>query len=123
MENKAISPEELAYRTGHYPTLSMALAMAMTRCFAWRFVETGDDYSALQLFDFVQKFDASHKDDGRSYFLVSSEGAIGVSSGMEYQAKWLFIPLPPSAERNAILEKMNADIAAIKAETLKASGV
>lgn len=123
MENKAISPEELAYRTGHYPTFSMALAMAMTRCFAWRFIETGDDYSAVQLFDFAQKFDASYEDDGHSYFMVSGEGAIGVSSGMEYQAKWLFIPLPPSPERDAILEKMKADIEAVKAETTKPSDV
>jgi hypothetical protein len=123
MENKKISPEELAFRTGHYPTFSMALAMAMTRCFAWRFVDTGEDYSAVQLFDFAQKFDASYQDDGRSFFMVSGEGAIGVSPGMEYQTKWLFIPLPASPERDAILEKMKADIAAVKAETPKEPGV
>ena len=95
MEKQKISPEELAFRTGHYPTFSMALAMAMTRCFAWRFVDTGEDYSAVQLFDFAQKFDASYQDDGRSFFMVSGEGAIGVSPGMEYQTKWLFSPFRP----------------------------
>ena len=123
MEKKKISPEELAFRTGHYPSFSMALAMAMTRCFAWRFVETGENYSAVQLFDFAQKFDASHEDDGHSFFMVSGEGAIGVSPGLEFLTKWIFIPMPAGPERDAILEKMKTEIEAVKAETSEEPGV
>ena len=123
MEKKEITPEEQALQTGHYPIFSMALAMAMTRCFAWRFVETGENYSAVQLFDFAQKFDAVHKDDGHSFFMVSGEGAIGVSPGLEFLTKWIFIPTPAGPDRDAILEKMKAEIAAVKAAEPKEPGV
>lgn len=116
MENKELTPEMQALQTGHFPTFSMALAMAMTRCVAWRFADTGDDYSAVQLFDFAQKFDAKHQPDGKSFFMVSCEGAIGVAPGLEYLTKWLFIPMVPGPERDAVLQKMKAAIDSVKAE-------
>ena len=118
MENKELTPEMLALKTGHFPTFSMALAMAMTRCVAWRFVDTGDDYSAVQLFDFAQKFDAKHESHGNSFFMVSSEGAIGVAPGLEYLTKWIFIPMVAGPERDEVLNKMQEAIKEIKAEKM-----
>ena len=94
----------------HFPTLSMALTMAMTRSFAWRFEETGEAFSALQLIDFAQHFDASRQPDGHSFYMVSAEGAIGVSPGREYLTRWLFTPLPAGPERDAVLRQIEADL-------------
>lgn len=107
----------------HFPTLSMALAMAMTRCFAWHFVETGEAFSALQMIDFAQKLDASRQPDGHSFFMVSTEGAIGVSPGQEYLTRWLFTPVPAGEERDAVLRQIEAGLAAAKADTPKEPGV
>ena len=93
-----------------FPTLSMALAMAMTRCFAWRYVETGEAFPATQLIDFALQFDAAHPGDGHSFYLVSAEGAIGVSPGREYLTRWLFTPLPAGPERDAVLRQIEADL-------------
>ena len=96
----------------HFPTLSMALALAMTRCWAWRFARTGEAFSALQLIDFATRYDAAHRLDAPSFYMVSIEGAIGVSPGQEYRTTWLFIPMEAGPERDALLKKTNAALAA-----------
>ena len=55
--------------------------------------------------------------------MVSGEGAIGVSPGLEFLTKWIFIPMSAGPERDAILEKMKAEIAAVKAAEPKEPGV
>ena len=92
MEKQELTPETLALKTGHFPTFSMALAMAMTRCAAWRSADSGQTFTAEQLLRFAQHFDTRHKYDEKSFFMVSSEGAIGVSPGLECLTKWLFVP-------------------------------
>lgn len=115
MEKKEITPEMLALQTGHYPTFSMALAMAMTRAVAWIFTDTGDVYSAVQLFSFAQKYDEKPRENGQSFFMVSAEGAIGISPGLEYLTKWIFVPAV-GEKRDAALEQMRADIEKAQAE-------
>ena len=101
----------------HFPTLSMALAMAMTRCWAWRFTRTGEAFSALQLIDFVTKYDAAHQLESPSFYMVSIEGAIGVSPGQEYLTQWLFVPMEAGPERDALLKKTDADLAAVRKQS------
>lgn len=96
-------PMELAIATGHYPTFAAALGVAMTRCLAWRFQE--ETYDAFQLAKFAETFDDSSRDDA-SFYMVSIEGAIGVSPGVEYLTRWLFIPLSSPKEKEAAVARM-----------------
>ena len=101
MENKKFTPEQKeqlkkAVLLGHYPYMTQALAVAIERVPAWRFAETGDPCSILDVFQSAKKFDESHprKDDDKSFFYVSLEGAIGYCpTGLEFQVVWLFFPV------------------------------
>lgn len=98
--------EAYELQTGHYLSLTHALAAALTRCVIWRHEGTDDKYDALQLCRFAEEFDKEHPIQDRSFYMVSAEGAIGVSPGLEYLTKWMFIP----AMDEASIEKLQADI-------------
>ena len=90
-----------------------ALAAAMTRCVIWRYAGTEDKYNVLQLFRFAEDFDKEHPIHDRSFYMVSAEGAIGVSPGMEYLTKWMFIPDMDEAS----IEKLQSDIRQLEAQS------
>lgn len=79
----------------HYKNLMSALGDAMPMCLAWRLAGTEDNYfNARDLFAFALSDD--HEEGSLQegqFYLVSAEGAIGISSGYEYFVNWLFIPL------------------------------
>ena len=69
-------------------------------------------YDLLQLFHFAEEFDKEHPIHDRSFYMVSGEGAIGISPGMEYLTKWLFIP----AMDEASIAKLQTDIQQLEAQ-------
>ena len=104
------SPEEAkkAYLTGHYPYMIQAFVIAAQRVPAWRLASDGTPCSSWDVLRFAQHYDEGHprKEDDKSFFFVSLEGAIGYSaSGVEYQVNWIFIPMGPGPERDALVQK------------------
>lgn len=112
-EKQEFTLEAFELQTGHYFSLLHALAVAMTRCVIWRYAGTEDKYDVLQLFNFAMDFDKVYPIKDRSFYMVSAEGAIGVSSGMEYITKWMFLPDMDEAS----IEKLQADIRQMEAES------
>lgn len=110
--NQQLTLEAFELQTGHYFSLMHALATAMTRCVVWRYADTEDKYDVLQLFNFAKDFDQENPIKDRSFYMVSAEGAIGVSPGMEYLTKWMFIP----AMDEASIEKLQGDIHQLEAK-------
>lgn len=110
--NQQLTLEAFELQTGHYFSLMHALATAMTRCVVWRYADTEDKYDVLQLFNFAKDFDQENPIKDRSFYMVSAEGAIGVSPGMEYLTKWMFIP----AMDEASIEKLQGDIRQLEAQ-------
>ena len=83
----------------HYKNLMSALGDAMPVCLAWKLAGTDDDYfNARDVFAFAlsDEQDEGGLNEGQ-FYVVSSEGAIGISSGYEYLVRWLFIPLEGQA--------------------------
>lgn len=112
-EKQEFTLEAFELQTGHYHSLVHALAAAMTRCVIWRYAGTEDKYNVLQLFRFAEDFDKEHPIHDRSFYMVSAEGAIGVSPGMEYLTKWMFIPDMDEAS----IEKLQSDIRQLEAQS------
>lgn len=112
-EKQEFTLEAFELQTGHYLSLLHALAAAMTRCVIWRYAGTEDKYNVLQLFRFAEDFDKEHPIHDRSFYMVSAEGAIGVSPGMEYLTKWMFIPDMDEAS----IEKLQSDICQLEAQS------
>ena len=112
-EKQEFTLEAFELQTGHYFSLLHALAVAMTRCVIWRYAGTEDKYDILQLFNFAMDFDKEHPIKDRSFYMVSAEGAIGVSPGVEYLTKWMFLPDMDEAS----IEKLQADIRQMEAES------
>ena len=112
-ETQEFTLEAFELQTGHYHSLLHALAAAMTRCVIWRYAGTEDKYNVLQLFRFAEDFDKEHPIHDRSFYMVSAEGAIGVSPGMEYLTKWMFIPDMDEAS----IEKLQSDIRQLEAQS------
>ena len=78
----------------HYKNLMSALGDAMPVCLAWRLAGTEDNFfNARDLFAFALSDEEEGSLKEGQFYVVSSEGAIGISSGYEYFVRWLFIPL------------------------------
>ncbi|MBR4760435.1 MAG: zinc-ribbon domain-containing protein [Lachnospiraceae bacterium] len=93
----------------HYKNLMSALGDAMPMCLAWRLAGTEDNYfNARDLFAFALSDD--HEEGSLQegqFYLVSAEGAIGISSGYEYFVNWLFIPLEGDAYEKEVQRLKN----------------
>lgn len=105
--------EAYELQTGHYLSLTHALAAALTHCVVWRHEGSDDKYDALQLCRFAEEYDKEHPIQDRSFFMVSAEGAIGISPGLEYLTKWMFIP---SMDEESVTKLQN-DIRELEAQT------
>lgn len=95
---------------GHFRTLTHALAVAMPKCIIWRETDNGTPVSAKELFDFCQKYDVEHPLREEEFYMVSREGAIGISPGLEWLTQWMFIPMEPCKERDFAFRKMQEDL-------------
>ena len=110
MDQNKVTPEEAkkAYLTGHFPYMVQAFVIAAQRVPAWRLASDGTPCSYWDVLRFARHYDDEHprKEGDRSFFYVTLEGAIGYSaSGVEYQVSWVFIPMGPGAERDALVKK------------------
>ena len=98
------------YRTriGHYNSLTDALADAVLRGnLVWRICdETDAPFNLAEIYRFAEKYDKENPITGTEFYRVSREGAIGISMGLEYRVKWLFVPMEPGLERDSIIRDM-----------------
>lgn len=93
---------------GHYAYMTQALGIALNRTPAWRLAKDGSPCSLLDVFTFAKSYDETHprKAKDPSFFCVSFEGAIGYSAtGLEYMTSWIFLPMEPGKERDALVKQ------------------
>ena len=107
---------EEGFWTGHYHYLLQALAIATNRCQVWRLVETGDAYTLNVIFEFAKAWDAEHELKKGQFYMVTIEGAIGISPGLEYLTKWMFTPMEPGKERDFLLQELQEKLDRMAAE-------
>lgn len=102
---------EEAFWTGHYPYLLQALIVAQEQCQVWRLTHSDDVFTLLELLNFAKDWDEQHPLKEGDFYLVSVEGAIGQCHYVEYSVNWLFTPMEPCPERDALMEKMQQRMA------------
>ncbi|MBQ8657028.1 MAG: hypothetical protein IJ527_08275 [Prevotella sp.] len=107
---------EEGFWTGHFHYLLQALAIAINRCQVWRLAETRDPFTVTELLEFAKSYDAEHPLPAGHFYMVTREGAIGVSPGVEYLTKWLFTPMEPGRERDFLLQEYRDKLAELAAE-------
>ena len=114
-QNESQSFQDYKTRIGHYSTLQEALAAAMLKGnFVWRiYDETREPYDLVEIYRFAQKYDQANPITGNQFYWTSREGAIGISMGLEYRVKWLFIPMEPGLERDELVVKMGERMAEV----------
>lgn len=105
---------EEAFWTGHCHYLMQALALAMQRCQVWRLTDTGDVFTLIELFDFAKAYDKEHPLDDNQFYRTTIEGAIGLCLQVEYQTHWLFTPMEPGEERDALLRELQTKLDAME---------
>ena len=127
MDKKQLTPEQeqakKALLTGHFPYMMQAVAVAYQLIPAWRHAGNGAPCSFLDLFQTARKYDETHprKEDDNSFFYVTLEGAIGYCpTGLEFQITWLFYPMEPGKERDAVLAKVKAEMEAAEKAAVEA---
>lgn len=95
----------------HTPSLTHALSIAMTRgIMVWRDAETGTPFSLKELFEFAKRHDKEHPLKEHYFYMVTREGAIGISPGLEWLTTWMFVPMEDCKERDFMLLKMREDL-------------
>ena len=95
----------------HTPSLTHALSIAMARgIMVWREAEEGTPFSAYELYEFAKRQDEQHPLEEPRYYMVSRDGAIGISPGLEWMTRWMFVPMEDCKERDFMLIKMREDI-------------
>ncbi len=79
----------------HYKNLMSALAGAMPVCMTWILAGTEDNYfNARDVFAFALSEGGEDEEMGEDqFYVVSDEGAIGLSVKYEYLTRWMFIPV------------------------------
>ena len=113
---RELSTEEKMVLTGHFPYLAQALTMACRRTVVWRKTNDGTPVNFLNIFYTAQEMDAKKTPEDTYYYMVSAEGAIGITPKYEYMVKWLFIPMEPGPEKDAALDKLKEDYDQVEAE-------
>ena len=92
----------------HFKTMTEAVRAAAQLCPDWIVIESGDYVDADAAAYIARVTDRlDHEDDAASetYYLVSDEGAVGVTSKYEYLAQWILMPLMrPMEEIEAEIE-------------------
>ena len=114
-EKKYQEYTNVAFLTGHYHFLVQALAVAMQSTMVWRLAGTGDAFTFFDLFEFAKKRDEADPLDEYQFYMVTREGAIGLSAGLEYLTEWIFIPMEPCEERDRLLEELGERLQAKEA--------
>ncbi|MDO4950696.1 MAG: zinc ribbon domain-containing protein [Bacteroidales bacterium] len=108
--NQAINTTGRGPAFGHYPTFLHALAVAMQKCLVWREIDNGTPYTVKELLAFARKQEAENPLQPEQYYMVSREGAIGLSPGLEWLTKWMFLPMEPCKERDFAFRNMMEEL-------------
>ena len=95
---------------GHYRKLQQALAVAMSKCVVWRETESGMPITAKELYEFCLKHDEENPLRPEQFYMVSREGAIGLSPGLEWMTTWMFLPMEPCKERDFAFRNMMEEL-------------
>ena len=95
---------------GHYRMMTQALAVAMPKCVVWRETDNGTPVTAKELFEFCRKHDEEHPLRPEQFYMVSREGAIGLSPGLEWMTTWMFLPMEPCKERDFAFRNMMEEL-------------
>lgn len=107
-QKTAPPPPRLIVR--HRSTLADALTLAMEQCLVWREVGSRKPFSAKELYLFALWHDEEHPLTGHQYYMVTREGAIGISPGLEWLTTWMFVPMEDCRERDFIMLKMRDEL-------------
>ena len=107
-QNDSQTFQDYRTRIGHYNSLTDALADAVLRGnLVWRICDgTDTPFNLAEIYRFAEKYDKENPITGTEFYRVTREGAIGISMGLEYRVKWLFVPMEPGLERDAIIHDM-----------------
>ena len=60
---------------------------------------------------FAKAYDEKNPLPDGYFYRTTVEGAIGICFGAEYMTQWLFIPMEPSEERDALLQQLKEKMA------------
>lgn len=89
-------------------TMRSALEEAGKNCEYWMMVATGRILNKDIMTVIAEKHDKEVDLPKETFYLVSSEGAIGMAAVYEYLTEWLFIPAEPEAIERGKIEDENA---------------
>lgn len=100
-------------QTGHYKSMLHAFGVALTRAKSW--TQNGIPVGTMEMYRYAQ---TQEDVPAPAFFLVSAEGAVGLcSSGLEYEVKWLFLPVADDGLNTQIAQAQEAAVAATPAPT------
>ena len=94
----------------HYKTLMNALAGAMPVCMTWVLAGTNEKMNARDVYALALQEGGDDEQLGeQEFYVVSAEGAIGLSVRYEYLTRWMFLPIE-GEEREQEMERLRAEL-------------
>lgn len=109
-EEKQNFIDNLAFGLGHFRYLTIAVAKAMDKCVVWRTMDGENVFTMDDLLAFAKQQDEEAPLEDPEFYMVTSEGAIGKSPGVEYLTNWLLVPLEAGEKRDAIIAQMKEQL-------------
>ena len=100
----------------HYANLISALGGAMPKCMVWQQVDDDKDkpneyFNARDIFQLALQLGADEEEmDEDTFYIVSSEGAIGMAVKYDYLTLWMFIPVFDPVIHDRELERLKIEL-------------
>ncbi|MCR4869146.1 MAG: hypothetical protein K5889_06630, partial [Lachnospiraceae bacterium] len=69
-----------------------AVVAAANVCQNWRMVDGKEDIGLLDMIAVASEFDERNPMDEDMFYVVSGEGAIGITWKWEFLVRWLYVP-------------------------------
>ncbi len=94
----------------HYKTLMNALAGAIPVCMTWKLAGTEEGMNARDVYALALEEGGDEEElPEQDFYVVSAEGAIGLTTRYEYLTRWLFIPVT-GEEKEREMERLRAEL-------------
>ncbi|MBQ1423851.1 MAG: zinc ribbon domain-containing protein [Lachnospiraceae bacterium] len=94
----------------HYKTLMNALAGAMPVCMTWKLAGTEEGMNARDVYALALEEGGDDEQlPEQDFYVVSAEGAIGLTTRYEYLTRWIFIPVT-GEEKEKEMERLRAEL-------------
>ena len=96
----------------HYKNMMSALGGAMPKCMVWQRMDDDKEkpneyFNARDIFQLALQVGADDEEMGEdTFYVVSSEGAIGMAIKYEYLTLWMFIPVFDEVIRERELQRL-----------------